>query len=205
MIRFTGGIRQWDNFIRATSDMVCQPQKSSCARIIDSTHGIGSESQQSRLQSREPVPPSLNREVHEHGLRYVSSNLFERSEVPGCGLRKGDESGGPLSSGWSKAAMPLYYRFILRLRTWRIWIHRTRLHRHVRFTWRLQQRGASLARKRLCARVSCLGHLRGMGIRTRPRSAEFEVYPGSSGVSGAISGSVSTCDGTHPKSPPLPL
>jgi hypothetical protein len=91
------GIRQWDNFVRATGDMVCYvPEVRLCTHHAarGSTHGVGSESRKlDRLQPRMPdekSEPWKIQPVPTWPGRYVSSNLFVRAEVQECGLNAAD-------------------------------------------------------------------------------------------------------------------
>ena len=90
------GIRQWDNFIRATSDMVCfVPEVTLCRHHASrfSTHGVGGESRRlDRLQSwrASPATPWRVLEPPQWPGRYVSSNLFVPNTVPRCNLKSVD-------------------------------------------------------------------------------------------------------------------
>lgn len=210
------GIRQWDNFIRATSDMVCYaPEIGLCTHHASrtSTHGIGSESQRlDRLQSRESGATAEPWKVLPPPTwpgRYVSSNLFERSEVQGCGLRKGDESGGRgtyfgLVEGNTR---PLCI----------IAAHPMRRQTEERYEWKLGSIGRGCTETCASHGLVCNGggfllpgsvfvrEYRALGVCEEWGAEIGHDQPAMVNLMGVrvclvpCLGSVSTCDGTHPK------
>ena len=93
------GIRQWDNFIRATSDMVCYvPEVSLCRHHAakSSVHGIGVESRRlNRLQtwhdfSATPHDTWRILSPPEWPEKYVSSNVLVKVPLPSCKILRKD-------------------------------------------------------------------------------------------------------------------